>query len=232
MGRNGLGIAKVVGNLDDLQRIQNLNAASLPPLTSKVTSVPPDPHLRHRQRVLRMAVQPRIDHPANLRPALPAPRRLSAPRPPIARHRRSSVAMPFSMIQAVNGRHRAAGVLHVGLQRLADEIAAGADHAAQGAALPVDMLGGGIDHDIGALLDRAAKRSAWQRRCRRSPAPPPHGRSSLTPRMSTSSSVGFDIDSKNTALVPGVTAARHWSRSAPSTKVTLTPKRCSTSSST
>jgi hypothetical protein len=48
--------------------------------------------------------------------------------------------------------------------------------------------------------------------------------------MSTSSSVGFDIDSKNTALVPGVTAARHWSRSAPSTKVTFTPKRVSTSS--
>ena len=50
--------------------------------------------------------------------------------------------------------------------------------------------------------------------------------------MSTNSSVGFDMLSKNTALVPGCTAAFHCARSAPSTNVTFTPNRVSTSSST
>ena len=49
--------------------------------------------------------------------------------------------------------------------------------------------------------------------------------SSATPAMSTTSSVGFDIDSRKTSLVPGRSAARHWSRSVPSTKVTSMPKR-------
>jgi hypothetical protein len=49
--------------------------------------------------------------------------------------------------------------------------------------------------------------------------------SSATAAMSITSSVGFEIDSRNTAFVPGRIAARHWSRSVPSTKLTSTPKR-------
>ena len=43
------------------------------------------------------------------------------------------------------------------------------------------------------------------------------------PAMSITSSVGFDTVSKKHAFVPGVTAARHWSRSVPSTSTTSTP---------
>ena len=48
-------------------------------------------------------------------------------------------------------------MLHIGFQHLADKLAAGADHTAQGAALPVDVLGGRIDDDIGALFDGFGK---------------------------------------------------------------------------
>ena len=42
--------------------------------------------------------------------------------------------------------------------------------------------------------------------------------SSATAPMSITSSVGFEIDSRKAALVSGRKAARHWSRSVPSTK--------------
>ena len=49
-------------------------------------------------------------------------------------------------------------------------------------------------------------------------------------RRSYTSSVGLVGVSRNSTLVFGRTAARHWSRSAPSTSVVSTPKRGSTSS--
>ena len=48
-------------------------------------------------------------------------------------------------------------MLHVGLYRAADELARAEDHPAKRAPLTVDMLGRGIDHDIGALRDGARK---------------------------------------------------------------------------
>ena len=49
------------------------------------------------------------------------------------------------------------------------------------------------------------------------------------PVMSMTSSVGFETVSKKQAFVPGVTAARHWPRSVPSTSTTSTPNFFSTS---
>ena len=48
---------------------------------------------------------------------------------------------------------------------------------------------------------------------------------SQTARRSTSSCIGFDGDSKKTAVVGSASAARHWSRSEPSTKTLSTPQR-------
>ena len=48
-------------------------------------------------------------------------------------------------------------MLHVRLHHLADEVLRAANHAAQGAALPVNMLGGGIDHHIRAQINGAAE---------------------------------------------------------------------------
>ena len=102
MGDDGFGIAQIVGNLDDLQRVQEANAASLPPFSSSDTTVPPDPICAHRQSVLRVAARPGIDHAGQPRMAFQRLRhmqRVARLRP----HRRSSVSMPFSIIQAVNG---------------------------------------------------------------------------------------------------------------------------------
>lgn len=50
------------------------------------------------------------------------------------------------------------------------------------------------------------------------------------PAMSMTSSTGFDTLSKNTARVPGVTAASHSASFVPSTSATSTPKRARMSS--
>ena len=49
--------------------------------------------------------------------------------------------------------------------------------------------------------------------------------SSHTARTSTSSCIGLDGVSKNTASVGSLRASRHWSRSAPSTNTVSTPQR-------
>ncbi len=46
-----------------------------------------------------------------------------------------------------------------------------------------------------------------------------------TASMSTSSSIGLEGVSRNTACAPSASASRHWSRSAPSTKRQSIPKR-------
>ncbi len=53
--------------------------------------------------------------------------------------------------------------------------------------------------------------------------------SSHTARTSTSSCMGLEGDSKNTASVGSLNASRHWSRSAPSTNTVSTPQRGSIS---
>ena len=68
-----------------------------------------------------------------------------------ARTRRSIVSSPLSITHAVNGRHRAAGVLHVGFNRFADKRPAAQDHPAQRTPLSVDVFGRRIDHHIRAL---------------------------------------------------------------------------------
>ena len=55
----------------------------------------------------------------------------------------------------VERRHRRAGLPDEGMDVVGDELLRAEDDAAEAAALAVDVLGGGIDHAVGAELERA-----------------------------------------------------------------------------
>ena len=57
---------------------------------------------------------------------------------------------PLQQHPGVERRYRWAGLAHEIMDVLGDEGLRGEDDAAQAAALTVDMLGRGIDHDVGA----------------------------------------------------------------------------------
>ena len=70
--------------------------------------------------------------------------------------------MPFKSVQALNGESGRAGMAEIVVQMLVDPFLVGQDHAAKATALAVNMLGGGIDDDMGAQLQRLLQK----RRCK------------------------------------------------------------------
>ena len=102
MRGDGLGVAQVVGNLDDFQRVHEPERGLLAARHLERHQRAARPHLRHRKPVLRDAGRPgKITRATRVR--LPAPSAIGSAESAIARQRRSSVAMPFRCIQAVNG---------------------------------------------------------------------------------------------------------------------------------
>ena len=135
--------------------LRTANAASRLP-TSKLSTVPPEPGLRHRQRVLGMEVEPRIDHAGQ--PGCPSSACATASAVVGLRaHAQVHRLQALEHDPGGEGRHRPARVLHVGLERLADELLGPQHDAAQRPALPVHVLGRRIDDDVGAQLHRAAE---------------------------------------------------------------------------
>ena len=97
----------------------------------------------------------RIDQPRDFRMLSPARRRSTAALSVCARTRTASVSSPFSSTQALNGDIDGP-VWRMKLCRCSAMKASDAeDHAAEAAALAVDMLGRGIHHDVGAERQRA-----------------------------------------------------------------------------
>ena len=130
------------------------NAASLPPSTSKVTTVPPPSIWRlassccgwTQERVARPGETSRV----RLERRGPRSRRGR----PSARTRSDSVSRPLSSTQALNGDMRRPGVPHEVLHRPVDELLGAEHRAAERAALAVDVLGRRVDDDVGAELER------------------------------------------------------------------------------
>ncbi len=140
-----------------------------------------------------------------------------------ARTRRSIVSSPLSITHAVNGRHRAAGVFHVGFNRLANELSAAKDHPAQGPALPVNVFGRGIDHHIRPLRDGVGIHRCGKDIVDHHQRPLCMGEFGQPILYQSLPASGWTCDSKNTALVSGAHGRRHCARSVPSTKLTSTP---------
>src|SRR6266446_6579925 len=117
--------------------------AALSPTMSKATTVPPG------ELILRMARQARVDHAGHLRVGFEE-----------MGDRLGGMALPldpqfqgFEALQqepGVEGAQRWAGVAVEQPEIVLDVFLAGEDRAAEGAALAVDVLGRGIDDDVGA----------------------------------------------------------------------------------
>ena len=101
-----------------------------------------------------MPRQPRIDHPH------PCPVEARGDPHCAVGHRADTKVHGGQAVQhdpGVERADRAAGVLEIRLRHLAHELARAADHAAKAAPAAIDVLRGGIDDDVGALLGRAGK---------------------------------------------------------------------------
>ena len=150
MGCDGFGIAQIIGNLDDLQRIAKPESRLFAAFDVKRNQCAARPHLGHCQCVLRMTGQARENHLRNavivFKDTCDMQRRI--------RHRPAAQIQRGHAVQhdpRGKRRHRTARVLHVRFSHFADKLLGAANHPAQRAALPVDMLGGGIDNNISAL---------------------------------------------------------------------------------
>ena len=156
------------------------NAASLPPATSNVTTVPPRGHLR--QSPARAADGRRASDTTRARPAGRAARKSAIAAALRARgiDPQRQRLQPLQQQPGVERRHRRAGVADEGLQRLVDPLRAAEHRAAEHPALAVDVLGAGIHHHVGAELQRLLQQRRGEHvvhhhhaRRRRAPAPRP-----------------------------------------------------------
>ena len=156
MRRNRARIAQVVGNHNDFKGIHETERGILAAFQLERKDRAGAIHDPAGHRMLRMAGQAGKQHLRNrgMRRQLFS-QRLRAGRlcPHAQIHRRQ----PVQHDPGVERAHRAAGVLHVGLDRAAHHVARTTDHPAQAPPLPVDVLGRRIDDDVGALRRRAAE---------------------------------------------------------------------------
>ena len=154
MGDEALGVAQIVGDLDDLQGVGEGEGALLAAGHVEGQHRAAARHLAHGQLVLGMILAGGIEHAGDFR----ARGEIIGDRHGVAlllaqTHRQG--LQPLQHDPCVEGREGGTGlpqeVVHMGL----DELVRGQNHPAQTAPLPVDMFRGGIDHAIGAHLQRA-----------------------------------------------------------------------------
>ena len=155
MGDEALGVAEIVGNLDDLTaRWRSGTPPALPPSTSKATSVPPPVIWRRASSCCGWSGAAGIEHAARRSAARRENRRSCAALVVCWATRSGSVSRPFSSTQALKGDSagpvwRRKLWICVSMNCLRAE-----DDAAEAAALAVDMLGRRIDDAVGAELQR------------------------------------------------------------------------------
>ena len=103
-----------------------------------------------------------------------------------------------------------------------DEFFVGEDHAAEAAALAVDMLGRGIDDDVGAEFESGFWRSGVEKTLSTMSRAGLACAISATRRCRSARASGSRAFEEE-RLVSGLTAFLHWFRSRPSTRVEVIP---------
>ena len=132
---------------------------SCSPLTMNDTTAPPQPACcAHRQRVLRVRCPARGGTRARSAAALRSHCASCSALAACARMRIDSVSRPLSTTQALKGDRRHARAAHHRHELLVDEPRARADGARDHAALAVEVLGAGVDDEVGAELGRPLQR--------------------------------------------------------------------------
>ena len=154
MGDQALGVAEIVGDAHDLERVLERKGAFLAAGHFEGHERRAAAHLLLDDRGLRMVVPARIDQPRHLR-------MLGERIGDLGRglglraHPHRQRLQPFQHDPGVERRHRRAGLADEARDVVGDELLRAEDDAAEAAALAVDVLGGGIDHAVGAQFERA-----------------------------------------------------------------------------
>ena len=153
MGYQALGVAEIVGDADDLQRVLEAECGLPSALHLKADQRRTALHLAGDDVGLGMVVATRIDHLRHLRMAgemsgQPASAFGLLPDPERQR------LQPLEQCPGVEGREAWPRVPEIVVQVLVDPLLVGQDHAAEAAALAVDMLGRRIDDHMRAELQR------------------------------------------------------------------------------
>ena len=225
VGDERLRVAEVVGDVDDLQRVHQRER-----LVLASVELEGDDGARRRAsgawRARAAGATPgtgsttRVTRGCDSR-NLATSRALSA-----IRSTRSDMRLEaLDQHPRVERRHRRARVAHEVLHRAVDELLRPEHGAAEGAALAVDVLGRGVDDDVGAELERLGEDRRAEDVVDDDLRAGGVGEVASRRAMSTSSCIGLLGVSKKTAVVGSESASRHWSRSAPSTKTVSTPQR-------
>ena len=113
--------------------------------------------LRHRQLVLRMRREARVVDALDLRLALEPGREDVRPLALCAHPDRQRLEA-LQHDPGVERRQRHAGTPHDRHETLVDDALGRADRAGDDPALPVEVLGAGVDHQVCAVLDRSLQR--------------------------------------------------------------------------
>ena len=186
----------------------------------KDTTAPPLPVLlRHRERMLRMRRQPGVVDARHGRVRLePAP----APALALRRHADAERLQALQHDPGIERRQAHAGAAHHRHQLLVDDLAGPHTAPGQHAALAVEVLGAGMDDQVGAQLQRRCS-AGVQKQLSTASSAPASCAIVASAAMSHTSVSGLLGVSANSSRVAGRTAARHAPTSVCDTKLVSTP---------
>ena len=148
-----LRVAEVVRDVDDLEGVHQRERLVLATVELERDDRPAAEHLALGEVVLRVRLQEGVDDARDPGVRLEEPGHLEgAVGHPLDAQRHRLEALDED--PRVERRHRRAGVPHEVLHRAVDELLRPEHGAAEGAALPVDVLRRGVDGDVGAEVER------------------------------------------------------------------------------
>src|SRR6266446_10721860 len=153
MRHEALRITKIVRDVDEPQRVEKAKAAFLAAGDVKADETAALLHLPTREIVLRVARQPGVEHPRDLGMGLETAG---------DRNRGAALAVdaelerlqPFQQQPGVERAQRWSGMPVEQTEVILDKFLRCQDGAAETAPLAVDVLGRGIDDDVGAQRQR------------------------------------------------------------------------------
>ena len=154
VGEQAFGIAQIVGNADDLERIGKRKRRLLSANNIKRHQIAAALHLAFYQCRLRMIGAARIQHARHARLRAEKIRHLGGGGH-LRRHAHRQGFEPLQQHPGIERRQRWPGLAQQVVDILVDEFGAGENNAAEAAPLPVDVFCCRIDDAVGPQLQRA-----------------------------------------------------------------------------
>ena len=229
MSDQRLRITEIVRNIDDLQRVHQPERRLAAARRIEGDDRAARAHLAHGEIMLRMVLAARIAH-AGHRAVIGQKIRDLHRVLAHARNAQLQRLQPFQQHPGIERTHGRPGMTQELVQMIVEELLVAERSRRRGTGLARRYAWSRNRRRHRRRVPAASAAAASRTHCRPRPARPPRAPTLETARISMMSSVGLAGDSRNTTLVSGLIAAFQASRSLPVTKLTVMPKRGSTSS--